>query len=349
MSENKEKTDDERQKSIEKSIEAIFEKTEAREKARSNFFEVGWQYTLEIMLLTMEKHLRKHPGQLLPMQIISQEEWEFYLDVQKKLDLPPNTSAVMVTPGAFKEMALLKPPKIKKSTITPGERNAYSLIISGCRDHRIIMGVSLPGVDYVEIHVFEDRKHLADYTYNTIEECLNSLTKVIWIHFNPKKSTWTEEQIIRYTENWFAKSIDIDIKDVMVHSEYSYVHRPELINLTYLESIFKVIAATIPEEYDNLEKAIKTANKLNQDFVLGDPVITKEGILQDNKYECELLIDWIGIEIDQYLDTLEYLKEVKFPHRNIKNWEYKRVFSETAIKVYEVITGRLYPRSININ
>jgi len=46
-----------------------------------------------------------------------------------------------------------------------------------------------------------------------------------WIYFNPK-GEWTEELITRYTENWFGKSVEIDLDNAMVHEEYSYVqHR----------------------------------------------------------------------------------------------------------------------------
>ena len=97
------------QQSIEKSAKAIFEKAETREKAGRNSFEAGWQAALETMLLLMEKHLFENPGQLLPMQISGQEEWEFYFDVQEKLDLPPETCAVLITPTAFKDTPLPEP------------------------------------------------------------------------------------------------------------------------------------------------------------------------------------------------------------------------------------------------
>ena len=337
-----------RKQSIEESAKAIFDKAEAREKAGRDSFEAGWQATLEIMLLMMEKHLAKHPGQLLPMQISGQKEWEFYQDIQAKLDLPPNVCAVLMTPSAFKDMPGPKDAKFQMIGAAPWKRNAYSIIISHSDNHRIIMQVSLPGLESVGIDVFEDGNHLADYTYNTIEECLNDVTKVTWIHFRPK-GEWTEEQIIRYTENWFAKGIDIDLEDAILHEEYSYIHHPELLDLTPLEAVLRLIGAAIPKEYDSLEKAIKTTNELNEDFDLGDPVITKEGILKDNLPECKALLGRIEAEIDQHLDTLEYLKGVKFPHRSIEDKDYNSVFDETSRKVYEVITGRPCPESVNIN
>ena len=347
MSGSKVTMDNERHSAIEKSVEAIFKKARARERAGGDFFEVGWQSTLELMLLTMEKQSLEHPGRLLPMQINSQDEWEFYLEVEEKLDLPPDTCAVFITPTAFKDMPFPKPPEFETSGLAPWERNAYSVIISGLRDHTVVMQASLPGIEYAGIDVFEDGKHFADYTYNTIEECLDDLTSVTWTYFKPK-GAWTDEHIILYTENWFAKGIDTNLRDTVLHNEYSYVHHPELLNLAPLEAIFKLIEATIPEEYDSLERAIEIANELNRDFHLGEPVITKEGILQDKGSNCKSLLGRIEAEIDRHLDTLEDTKGVRFPSRGTKNKEFGRIFDETARRVYEVITGRPYPESVNI-
>jgi hypothetical protein len=338
----------ERHTSIEKSVEAIFKKAEARERAGGDFFEVGWQSALEILLLTMEKHMLEQPGRLLPMQINDQDEWEFYLDVVEKLDLPPDTCAVFITPNAFKDMPFPTPPEFETSGLAPWERNAYSIVISGLRDHTVVMQASLPGIEYAGIDVFEDGKHFADYTYNTIEECLDDLTSVTWTFFKPK-GAWTDEQITRYTENWFAKGIDTNLENAVLHNEYSYVHHPELLNLTPLEAIFKLIEATIPKDYDSLERAIEIANELNQDFDLGEPLITKEGILEDNEPQCRSLLGRIEVEADQHLDTLEEVKGVRFPFRSINDRDFKPVFDETARKVYEVITGRPYPESVNIS
>jgi hypothetical protein len=122
--------DNERRKSIEKSAKAIFEKAEEREKAGGDYFESGWQATLELMLLIMEQQLLENPGQLLPMQINEDDEWDFYLDVMEKLDLPPDTGAVLITPSAFKDMKFPMLAELEESEMAPWKRNAYSLIIS---------------------------------------------------------------------------------------------------------------------------------------------------------------------------------------------------------------------------
>jgi len=337
-----------RQGSIEESAKQIFEKAKAREEAGADSFEANWQATLELMLLIMEKHLHRQAGQLLPMHISDQNEYEFYLGIQEKLDLPPDTCALLMTPSAFEDMPLPELPKSEKIASQSWERNAYSIIVSDYSDHSVIMQASLPGIESAGIDIFEEGRQFADYTYHTVEECLDDLTKVTWIHFNPK-GEWREERITLYTENWFGKTLEIDLENAMVHDEFSYIHHPELLGLTPLESVFKVIEATIPKEYDSPEKAIEITNDLNRDFGLRNPVITKKGILGDVEPECKALLDRIGVEIDQHLDTLEYLEGVEFPNRIIEDRKFRRVFDETAKKVYEVIVGRPCPVSIRFD
>ena len=339
MPQKKDKASNRHLKSIEKSAREIFDKAEAREKAGKEPFHASWQAALETVLLLAKKHFIERPGQLLPLQIEGQKEWEFYLDIQEKLDLPPDTSAVLMTPSSFKAMPIFQDEEFEHIEPKAWERGAYSIIISDLKDHKIIMQVSLPGLETIGIDVFEEGHHLADYGYNTIEECLNDLTKITWIYFNPE-GKWTDELIGRYTENWFAKRVDMDLKDTVIHEEYSYLHHPELLNLTPLEAVFRVIGKTIPKKYDTLEEAVEAANDLNQDLKLGDPVITKEGILQDQEPECRALFGWLEVEMDLSLDELRYIKGVKFPHRSIQDPAYKRRFDETVAKVYKVIAGR---------
>ena len=330
-------------KTIGQSAEEISSKAEVREKAGRDPLEAAWQAILEIMLLSVEKHTVERPEQLSAMHIENQEEWEFYLNIKEKLDLPPETFAVLVTPSAFKNITVIEDLEAQYFGPKAWERNAYSLIISDLEDHTKIMQASLPGIEHAGIDVFDDGSHLADYSYNTIAECINELTKITWMFFNPE-GKWTDELIIRYTENWFAKSLEIDLQKTEIHEEFSYLHHPELLNLTPFEAVFRAAGEIIPKGFENIQEMVDTTNDLNRDFELDKPVIRTEGILQDKKSECQILLEQIHVEIDMSLEILEYVKGVKFPRRNRTGSEYQRLFDETSFKVYEAVTGRPYPK-----
>jgi hypothetical protein len=340
--------DEHHRKSIQRKAEAIFKKAEDRAKAGGNHLETGWQATLELMLLMMEQQISENSGQLLPMQISGDDEWYFYLDVMEKLDLPPGTGAVLITPSAFKELEIPMQSDFQDSEMAPWNRNAYSVIISDLQDHNVILQASLPGLEFAGIDIFEDGKHFADYMYNTVEECLAELSNVTWTYFRPK-GDWSKEQIIQYTENWYGKSVyGVEGSDVKFNTEYSYVHHPELIDLTPLNAVFKLIQATVPKEYDTLERAIEITNDINRDMDLGEPLVTIEGIMGDDQTQCQALLNRITVEIDMKLDMLSYQKGVKVLGRNIQNPDYNRVFDESARRIYEVITGRGCPKSVKV-
>jgi hypothetical protein len=338
--------DKQRRKSIHKKAEAIFKKAEVREKAGGDRFEAGWQATLELMLLMMEQQILENPGQLLPMQTSGDDEWDFYLDVMEKLDLPPDIGAVLITPSAFKELKIPDFPDFDDSELAPWNINAYSVIISDLQDHNVILQASLPGIEFAGIDIFEDGKHLADYMYNAVEECLDELSDVTWTYFQPT-GDWSRDQIIQYTENWYGKSVyGVEGPDVKFHAEYSYVHHPELIGLTPLDAAFKLIEATVPKEYETLERAIEITNDLSRDMDLGESTVTKAGIMEDDQAQCQALLNRITVEIDMTMEMLSYQKGVKVPGRNIDNLDYNRVFDDTARRIYEAITGRVCPDSV---
>ena len=267
----------------------------------------------------------------------------FFWGIKKILDLPPETCAVLVSPTAFKNMPFMDDPEIEHFGLKAWERNAYSLIVSDVNDRSRILQAALPGIEHPGIDVFEEGNQLASYSYNTIDECIDDLTKSVWVYFNPEE-TWTDDLIVRYTENWYAKCLEMDIESSLLHEEFSYLHHPELVNLTPLESVFRAIGEVVPKEYENIQEMIKTTNDMNRDFGFDTPVITEEGILQDKISECRGLLDRIELDMDMALDGLQHYKSVKFSQNDRKAPEYKNFFDATEKKIYEVMVGRPYPK-----
>jgi len=334
--------------SIERFIQQITERAEFRKGAGRDEFQTDWQASLEVLLLMAEDHLKEHPGQLEFMRISNREEWGFYVDVMEKLDLPPDTCALLITPSAFKGMPLPTLGEWEDSGFMAWQRDSCWVLISRCDNWKVIMQATLPGLESVGVDVFDDGAHIADYSYNSIDECLEDLSRIVWIYFKSNEN-WTEERIVRYTENYFAKTLYIfGIEDVPVHTEYSYLHNPELLNMSLLEAAFKVLRATIPKRFDSLDEWIEFANDLNKDWDLGDPVITKMGILNDNKAQCQALLNQIAFETDQLLDILDSVEGVDIRFRRADNPEYDRAFDEAARAIYESITSRPCPESVRV-
>ncbi len=106
-------------------IKGIYEKAEIRRKSGKDPVSADWQAALEINLFLMHKHLVDNPGKLLPVQIDDQNEWDFYLDIQEKIDLPPDVYAMLITPSASKSMPPVKTEDDEIIEIDRMDRNAY--------------------------------------------------------------------------------------------------------------------------------------------------------------------------------------------------------------------------------
>jgi len=93
---------------------------------------------------------------------------------------------------------------------------------------------------------------------------------------------------------------------------------------------------------------MEITNDINRDMDLGEPLVTKKGIVGDDQTHCQALLNRITVEVDMKLDMLSYQKGVKVLGRNIQNPDYNRDFDETTRRIYEVVTGRACPKSVKV-
>jgi len=142
-------------------VEHIFAKADARKESGCDPIMADWQATLELYFFMIREHLLVNQGQLLPGQIDGQDQWDFYLEILAKLDLPPDTCALLMTPSAFKSLHFTEFLGLDRVGLEPWKENTYSILISDCVDHQKIMHVALPGRETVGMDVLENGNHLA--------------------------------------------------------------------------------------------------------------------------------------------------------------------------------------------
>jgi hypothetical protein len=131
-----------------------------------------------------------------------------------------------------------------------------------------------------------------------------------------------------------------------IHTDFSYVHHPELLDLNALESAFRLLEATVPAALENLETAIETTNDLNQDLELDRTIVTLEGILLEDPEQCQTLANRIIVEMDEQLDVL--VRTEGIPLQDREHRDYDAVFDGTARRIYEKIVGHPCPSAVKI-
>lgn len=306
-------------------VKKINERIEERERRGRDAHDIGWQASLELCLAMAADAIPSNIGRTISIGTTGDKEWERFTEAACQLDLPPSVVAVFVPPSARQRF-------LKKST--KAEPTAHWLVISHYEKRDVVIMVSAPGALTSGIDVYEDGKHFGDYTYNSPSECLKNTNEVVWTYLKPAEIT--TEDIIRYTENWFAKrEYTFNLEALPLHTEYSYVHHPDLIGATRLKAAFKLLQATIAA--NSLEDFISDVNDTNQDDEDESPIITKEGLLSDNTPECKALIDGIYFEMDMMIDSLQcVIGRVRGPH-------YASMFDKCAKAAYKQLVGRDCP------
>jgi hypothetical protein len=84
---------------------------------------------------------------------------------------------------------------------------------------------------------------------------------------------------------------------------------------------------------------------MNRDGDLVNPRVAKEGILSDDKTQCQSVPDLVTLEIEQYLDILDLLESVDLNFRRADNSEYDRAFAEAAKKINKSTTSKPWPKA----
>ena len=91
-----------------------------------------------------------------------------------------------------------------------------------------------------------------------------------------------------YTENWYEKSVyGVEGSVVKFHAEYSYVHNPELIGMTPLDAVFKLIEATVPNEYETLDRELRSPMISVGTWILANHLLQKRELWETIKLNAK--------------------------------------------------------------
>jgi hypothetical protein len=140
----------------------------------------GWQCFLEGMLVRLEEYLS--PGRLVTFQSLSPEEKAFFTETGRSLDLPPQVCAVFIPPSVLQGMLFEMESGPAPARILS---DAGIVLASRCRDYSIVLNTLFALPPYAAgIDVYEEGRLLAGYSYRTIAECRENLSRVIRTYFN---------------------------------------------------------------------------------------------------------------------------------------------------------------------
>jgi len=147
----------------------------------------GWHDLLKKLLSQMTPYLKE--GHLVTFRTLSNWERGFFEELHRKVALPSTVSAIYMPPSVRFQMLYRRPEGEPRAIPDHSPENPPDEgIILGCRrtDLDVVVNALLAKPPFSPaIDVYDNGQLLAGYVYNTIDECIGNLTKVLQTHLEP--------------------------------------------------------------------------------------------------------------------------------------------------------------------
>ncbi len=162
----------------------ISEIIENRSPAGRNDSVQGWHNLLKGLLTQMSPHLRE--GYLVTFRSLEARERAFFEQLHSKVGIPPSVGAIYLPPSVRFQMMYRRPEGEPQPLIEQSPENSpdEGIVLAARKtDFDVVVNVLLAKPPFTPaIDVYSDGQLLAGYVYNTIDECIKDLTKVMKIH-----------------------------------------------------------------------------------------------------------------------------------------------------------------------
>jgi hypothetical protein len=166
---------------------SIAEIIESRSPAGRQDSVQGWQNLLRKLLSQMTPYLKE--GHLVTFRTLNDREREIFEELHGKVTVPPAVSAIYMPPSVRFQMLYHRPDGEPRAVPDHSPENPPDEgIVLGCRrsDLNVVVNALLAKPPFTPaIDVYDNGQLLAGYVYNTIDECIVDLTKVLQIHLKP--------------------------------------------------------------------------------------------------------------------------------------------------------------------
>ena len=157
---------------------------ESRSPAGKNESVYGWHNLLKKMLHQMRPYLRE--SHLITFQTLTDQEVVFFEKLVNKISVPPSVAAAYIPPSVRYQMLYDRPvgepqPIPEHSSDNPPDDG----IVLACRktNFDIVVNALMAKPPFTPaIDVYDNGQLLAGYIYNSIDECIDELTRVFQIH-----------------------------------------------------------------------------------------------------------------------------------------------------------------------
>jgi hypothetical protein len=164
--------------------ERIAELIESRSPHGPNEMVQGWHELLKNILTKAAPFMV--PGHLVTFQKLEDTEKAFFEDIHRRMVIPQKVTSIFLPPSVRHQMMYQRPGGDSKSIPEHTADNPPDLgIILACReaDLDVIVNALMAKSPFTPaIDVYDHGELIAGYIYNTIDECISDLARVLRGH-----------------------------------------------------------------------------------------------------------------------------------------------------------------------
>lgn len=273
-----------------------------------------WQAGLESLLALFEPVLSK--GRMIPVRQMTDEDGLLFDKVLAEVDLSPAVYAAFL-PRAVADAVV--PPDCAPETLRIERTKPSCKILiqrPGTEDRILCAEISeqayKPGID-----IFQSGALLGSYDYENTQDCLDGLNKAVKAHMWHKE-TWSSQDFITYTLNWFERVLHLGSSEVIVDKALSFFHSPSRIRTNRVDALFQLIGLQLQTTY------------AQTDFAASDPVLAEKINARDSGF-CRDLAQQQMLERLNLVKKLGLMDFSSFTDK--ENREFQREFARTEEKL----------------
>ena len=164
----------------------VAEIIEGRSPAGRHELVEGWHNLLKKILSQMDPYMRE--GRVVTFRRIDEKEREIFDKISQAVSVPDTVGAIYMPPSVRFQMMYQRPagetqPVPDHSPDNPPDDG----IVLACRKSafNVIINALLAKPPFAPaVDVYDDGQLLAGYVYNSIDECIGDLTKILRVHLN---------------------------------------------------------------------------------------------------------------------------------------------------------------------
>jgi hypothetical protein len=166
--------------STDKNIENVDNTISQRTGVGQNELVQGWQSMLSHLLDQIAPYMKS--SAVVTFQNIVPEERETFEKISNLLEMPDGACGVFLSPSVRNQMMY-----VNQGLSIPSEALAETdkgvLLFSRCESRNIIINTLLANPPYsASVDVYQDGGLLAGYVYDSIDDCLSSLSDIVFTH-----------------------------------------------------------------------------------------------------------------------------------------------------------------------